>query len=84
MKNYFQRDSAYNDLGLDCDSLPSGGFIIAGNRTDTNNENKHYGLIVKTDSRGNLLWSKKYETFIGDNNNLTSITGTSSLIHTED
>lgn len=72
-KTYPHPDSSLYDVAYACDSLPDGGFIIAGTRTDTAKGYKQYGLVMRTDNVGNLLWSKTYETGFGSQNYLTSI-----------
>ncbi len=43
-----------------------GGFIIGGHSRSTPTEANGDGLIIKTDSLGNVLWQKKYGTPLED------------------
>ena len=72
-KTYPRPHSSLLDVAMACDSLPDGGYIIAGTRTDTAKSNKQYGMVMRTDNAGNLLWTKTYETGLGSQNYLTSI-----------
>ncbi|MFA6304375.1 MAG: T9SS type A sorting domain-containing protein [Patescibacteria group bacterium] len=53
-----------NNGNNDCNSIiemPDGGFVLAGNTTSFGANNKDFWLI-RTGSRGNILWSKTYGT----------------------
>jgi len=72
-KIYPHPDSSQIDDARACDSLPDGGFIIAGTRFDTGSSNKVYGMVMRTDNAGNLLWTKTYKSDLGYENYLTSV-----------
>jgi Secretion system C-terminal sorting domain len=55
--------SIYSDIANDCTLLPDGGYLITG-RSDLNTDTAEaqiYALLIRTDSSGNLLWSKRYK-----------------------
>ena len=49
------------DLGYDIRELPDKGFIIAGTTTwDSNYQIYYLAYVIRTDSIGTLLWSRRY------------------------
>ncbi len=48
-----------NDFGYSVQQTIDGGYVIAGVTNSFNSANNAY--LIKTDSNGNLLWSKTYE-----------------------
>jgi hypothetical protein len=49
----------YFDNGYSCDRMPDGGFILGGMQ-EVNYATAWPALLVRTDSMGNMLWSRTY------------------------
>jgi len=72
--NYMVYEGEYNDYGNDILTLPDDqGYIICGTGPNENNPGSSQGIIIQTDTAGNILWRETFARSMSSNTGFLKI-----------